>query len=443
MGNTSRRDFLRYLAASGTLLPALSSFVGQRALAQTNPGKVKRVIFFYWPNGRVNEYWQPQQRSGPIAHAHTNDLSFSLSPLKSQHHNVVVCKNIRTVGVPAGGPLESSQNFLAAMSSPTLETATIDHILAGHLGSADVVNLGVRTGNYQDYVISKKEHRQRILPINDPAQFANFAFGPLKERDPRREEIINTVLQDINQLKGLEISQVPKDKIDEYESSLEKITEKLTLEINGCGIHRTQVTDPYKDEGTMAGNYEHWQHIPKVVTAQIDNAVAALACGYSNVATLQMSKAGENVALMNMSFDSCWKHIVAANEMIGGSDISHTRWWNDHDNYVASHNSNYSHAGQTRWYVEQFTYLVSQLERFNMLDDTLAVMISHTGDGNEMGQMNGGVIVAGGAATGINPGRVVDCKNVIGTDQLFVDIGATMGFNLIGTNGWQQGGAII
>ncbi len=450
MRTASRRDFLltsirqslRYSAASGLLLPALNTLLSQKVYAQQAP--IKRVVFFYWPNGHVKEYWQPENGEGPISN--DRELNFILSPLQTLHDKIVVCKNIYMSGVPNGGPQESSQNFFAAMRSPGDLDPTIDHALAIALQPntpTDVLNLGVRTSYDSRYMISKRvqqESDHRNIPVNDPKTIADNLFGPISSVDPAREQILETVLHDIEHLKSIDVNANVKNKIDEYENSLATIQNQLEMEINGCGIKRTQITDPYLN-GETAPDYAHWQHIPKVVKAQIDNAVTALACGVTNIATLQMMKAGVNHSLANMSFDGCWEHIEAARELFGATEVR--RWWNEHDNYVSSHNLAYSNVGQNRWFVEQFAYLVNELKRNQLLGDTLAVMISNCGDGNENGPMNGGVVVAGGTGGGLQTGRIIDCNNTKTTEQLFMDIGTLMGVNLSGVNGWESGGLLV
>lgn len=441
----TRRDFLRYTAAAGTLIPMANMFLGHRAYAQ---GSIKRVIFFYYPNGMVKEQWQPNQGNGTISNG--SSLSFSLDPLKNHHDKVIVCKNIRLAGIPTGGHVEPAQNILATKGGLGNDEATVDQVLGNRLtpnGRVKVANVGVRTGRDGQYMVSKPYgvgNTERPVPNNDPKAASDYLFANLNNDNNTggsqlRQDVLDAVLADINQLKGLNLQGVSADKVEENERALQQVQNSIEQVIGNCNLEmsRTQVTDPWSNEGSTADNYGHWQHIPAVAHAQIENAVGALACGVSNVATVQMMRGDENVSLANYSFDGCWNHIEEAYRVMGGTPV--TRWYNEHSSHTASHQVFPSHAGQARWYVEQFAHLLDRLENYGILNDTLAVMISEVGDGNDHGDMNGGVIVGGGG-NALNLGRVVDCNNSLWTSQLFSDIGSLVGQDLSGLYG---GGGVI
>ncbi len=445
---TTRRDFLRYSAAAGSLIPLANMFLGHRAYAQ---GSIKRVIFFYYPNGMVKEQWHPGQGNGSISNG--SSLSFSLDPLKNHHDKVIVCKNMRLDAIPAGGHVDSAQAIMAGKGGVGYNEATVDHILANQISPANqrvkVANVGVRTGRDGQIMVSKPygvDSGQRPIPTNDPKAAADYLFANLNDDNSNnnnnalREQVLDAVLADINQLKSLSLEGVPQDKVEANEQALQQIQAGIEQTLGNCSLVKTTVTDPWANEGSTADNYGHWQHIPAVTRAQIDNAVGSLACGVSKVATVQMMRGDENVSLANYSFDGCWQHIEEAYRHMGGTPI--TRWYNEHSSHTASHQVFPSHAGQARWYVEQFAYLLDQLESYNILDDTVAVMLSEVGDGNDHGGYNSGVIVGGGG-NALQLGRVLDCNNNISNTQLYVDLGTLLGVNVSGHNGWGGGGAII
>lgn len=436
------------------LLPLANQLLGHRAFAQ---GTVKRVIFFYYPNGNVSNQWQPSAGSGSISNG--SPLSFSLAPLQNHHDKIICLKNMYLTGIPSGGHDEAAQNILSGKAGLGDNEATVDHILAEVVNS-EAVTLGVRTGQAGNHMVSKARgfgNGSRPIPNNDPKDAADKLFVGLGESNNSgdnalREQMLDTVLADIADLKSLSLQGMAKTKVEKHEQALERIKSQIEQTLGDCNLVKTTVTDPYKN-GAQAGNYEHWKMIPNIARAQIDNAVGALACGVSKVATVQMMCGGENVSLANYCFDECWGEIEAAYSVMGGS--APQRWYNEHSSHTASHAVFPSHAGQCRWYVSQFAYLLDKLSEHQILDDTIAVMLSEVGDGNIHGPFGGGVIVAGGTGGALSTGRIIDCQarteikdngfqnHFKTTQQLFVDLGALLGGNVQGQNGWGSGGVIV
>lgn len=443
MNTSTRRDFLRHVAGAGLLLSTINPLLGHRAFAQ---GRAKRVVFFYYPNGMVSSLWQPSMSNGSISNG--NELSFCLNPLRNHHDKVIVCKNMFLTGTPEGGHDEAAQNILGGKWGLSDGEATADYILSEVAGNTQisVANLGVRTGNQSNIMISKRRNENtgsRSIPNNDPKSSADYLFQNLNNNNggssALREQVLETALTDIEHLKTLSLSGSSQVKVEENEQALLNIQSRIEQTIGDCNLTKTDVTDPYKD-GATGADFAHWRHIPNVVKAQIENAAGALACGVTNVATLQLFKGNENPSLANYCFDECWGHIVEAYNQVGSQPRE--RWWNEHSSHTASHQETYSHAGQSRWYVEMYAYLLDRLQHYGILEDTIAVMLSEVGDGNIHGPKNGGVIV-GGATNVLQTGRVVDCNHTRSTTELFVDLGTALGADVRGQNGWGGGGIII
>lgn len=448
MNKSNRRDFIKHVARAGMLVPFAGHLMGRSAFAA---GLAKRVVFLYYPNGYPviggTNTWQPNQGSGSIKGT-SSALSFCLDPIKQWHDNVVVCKNMYVTGSPAGGHDEASQNCMMGKSGADDSEATVDHVLASKLG-CDVAMLGVRTGTAADHMVSKPygaSNKSRPIPQNDPKSAADFLFSNLSSDDSNntdatlRTAMLDTIMTDLDALQNLNLKGMAQTKADKHVAAVERLKSQVNQTIGSCDLVKTTVTDPYKD-GATAADYEHWRVIDNIAKAQIDNVVGALACNVTKVATLQMMRGGENPNLANYCFDACWNHIQeASNSGLGGVD---QRWWNEHSSHTASHKPGTSHAGQARWYVELFAYMLEQLKAKGILDDTLVVMMSEVGDGNLHGPTHGGVLVGGGAGGGLEMGRIVDCANGKSTQQLFVDLGSLTGSNLQGTNGWGSGGILI
>ncbi|MFY0664475.1 MAG: DUF1552 domain-containing protein [Natronospirillum sp.] len=449
--NRSRRRFLTGLAQTGLLLPFAGQLIAQKAFASSAP--VQRVLFMYFPNGVVPDTWRPAS-SGPIS---TNDeLSFGLGPLRDWHNQIIVLRNMfLDIGGNGGAHYEPIRGIMTGNHQIGAGGASIDHLLAEQLG-CEAYTLGVRTGSDAGAMISKPRNfstTQRPIPNNDPADAAQklmFQINPSGgEVSDLKRRMYEAILQDFDSLANASLEATRRNKVDMHESALLRLRDQTAVQVGDCSFAPTQVSDPYLGGG---GDVQERNNlIPAIARAQINNALGALSCGLTRVATLQLFKGDENTGLANYSFDECWDMVqLASARGINGGHVTQ-RWWNEHASHTASHNELGSHSAQVRWYHSLLAYTLEQLQTKGILDDTLVVLFSEVGDGAQHGQAAGAVTLAGGASGAVQMGRVIHCGNgqnqnnhrIHGTRGLFGDIAQLMGVHNLASEGWSEGGVIL
>lgn len=437
----SRRKFLMGLAKTGMLLPFAGQLLGQSVFAA---GTAQRVLFMYYPNGAPPDTWNPVQTSGTINT--TNELSFGLGPLKAWHNKMIVLRNVTIDGSAGGSHKEETRGLLTGNSTISAGSASIDHLIAQRLGTQGVLSLGVRTGRDSSMMVSKPfnvDTLQRPIPNNNPYDVANKLSSRIggSSVSSLQTSIFTTVLTDFDDLASATLESASKTKVDQHAAALRRLKDQAGSQVGECGfVIPPALLAADNTDGTTTLNESEFQRFPDLARAQVDNIVGAFGCGLHKVATLQLAKGDENTGQANYAFDECW----AMNQLLTGYGTPPTRWYNEHSSHSASHKptSTPIHA-QVRWYHSLLAYTLQQLSAKGLLDDTLVVLCSETGDGAVHNKFAGAMTVAGGAGGSLQMGRVISCGDgqgrTFGTQNLFGDIARLMGVTGLQEPYWTGG----
>ncbi|MBK8259184.1 MAG: DUF1552 domain-containing protein [Polyangiaceae bacterium] len=372
MPSISRR---KWLAGAGASLVAASflKFLTGESRADS-PTVAKRLVVVFTPNGTVHKHWRPTGSETNFTFAPGSILE----PLAAHKSKLLVCDGIdyKSVDNHEGG----MANMLTGGGGVSSSSGgmSVDQFVASKLGQStkfSSLEFGVQTSAWGGNVQTRMSYLAPGVyapPDDSPASVYKRMFGDLST-DPadvdkllaRKKAVIDLVNGEIKDLQK-RVGKAEKDKLEAHLAALQKVESSLgavsspTCEAPGSVFE----LDPYNN-----------QNFPAVGKAQMDLLVLALACGMTNVASLQ------------------WNHTVgpAVFSWVGVTEGHHSLSHMDDSNVQGVADF----VKTERWYAEQFAYLLSSLAAVpdpaggTLLDSTLVVWCKELGDG-----------------------RLHDCKNV-------------------------------
>jgi hypothetical protein len=285
----------------------------------------------------------------------------------------------RTVelGVQSGDPTSVNRNIYAGENSPihpeTNPRAAFDRLFANVVPSDE----------------------QSDEPMEDPAVTAARA---------EQQMIVDLLQDDLDRLRQ-RVGTQEYQKIDAHLEGLLALEQRLnTTVVNTTPTVGCTIPDRPPDGGGWGDDFQ--AEIPNM----IDVVTHALACDVTRVASLQISH--------------------------GFSNITHTWLGHDTAHHTMSHDETDRRAeleAIDTWYAEHFNYLLDKLDSVDegdgtLLDNTLVVW------GRELGTTahrmeNVPLVLAGGGAFGVNPGRFLDYSEEAHA-KLLVSIAQKMGLDI-------------
>ena len=422
-----------FASAAGLLLPF------QKSWAST--AQPKRVIIFYFPDGvpGITEDGGPS-----LWHATGSEYDFALS----EQLSALTPFRDRCLFMN-GITMDPQQNALRhhPIGAARLLTATpqanhisIDQLLARSIGAEDpwpLIYLGVQT---RSAIPKVAQHLSYPLPKisvpsqDDPAQamcdlFLRSSTAQSCRGNPQSDakalDIAMTELLEIKQrLSGSEAQ-----KIDFHLESLHELRKRTDLLPQRLETY-PQCSDPQIVlPDTSYGGLNLSYMFPELLKSQIDIMVLAMECNISHVGLLQCS---------HHTSDLMMNQFVGSEMYEPGADLS---------SHNASHygspadqsNMHYVRFYQQRmWYMQQFVYLLDQLDSRpegdgTMLDHSMVLLCSEISDGNTHSLDNMPFLLAGGAYDG---GRLLSFERAPHGRLLFqiaqkmgADISSFAGYN--------------
>jgi hypothetical protein len=427
----SRRD-LGKLAGTGFLAAALRAFK-----AEANTGTIpKRIVFFFTPHGTVWDRWRPQ--GTPTVTNFT--LPYILQPLQPFQQKLVLLDGI---GLPADGPGAPHTRGPAVLftGSPLANDGTfqrsdcsggcsfgwntyhsVDQEIASRLsGSTPYRSLEfgvVSGGGFPGAYTSYSAPAQPNPPQQDPyvafqTLFAN-QVGSAQQQDrklARRLNVLGAINGDLASLKT-KVSQADNMRLQAHVDSLAQVQHALQTSSAMCALP----TQPQH----LASSDPTWR--PWAIDRHIELLASSLACGLSQVATLQF-RPGENDGGAQGIYD--WL----------GQTTEH---------HLATHDTGADAQNQIadiyNWYAQRFAYLLQKLDSFpeasgTLLDHTLVVWGSEIGDGATHDITNVPFVIAGGGLEGVTGGRYLKFPSGTMNQRLLVSLCHYMGFTDVQTFG--------
>lgn len=405
--SVSRR---RFLAGAGATLVAgsfLRFFLGE---SRADAGKTaKRLVVFFTPNGTVHKHWRPQGSGANFTFA----AGSILEPLNKHKSRLLICDGIdyKAVDNHEGGMANMLTGGGGAASSSG--GMSVDQLVASKVGGAtkfSSLEFGVQTSAWGGNVQTRMSYLGPGVyapPDDSPKSVYKRMFGDISG-DPaevdkllaRKKKILDLVGGEIKEIEK-RVGKAEKEKLEAHAAAIEKVEIGLT---GGAGPTCDAPGAPIDLDPYDNGNF------PAIGKAQMDLLVLSLACGMTNVASIQ------------------WNHTVgpAVFSWLGLSEGHHSLSHMDDGNVQGV--ADFVKA--ERWYSEQFVYLLDSLaaapdpEGGSLLDSTLVVWCKELGDGRLHDCKSVPWVLAGGQYFGM--GRYVDFGGAA-HQQLLVSICQAMG----------------
>jgi hypothetical protein len=388
MHRISRREL--NLGLGTALLAGLVFGGGSTRVARAAPQTVaKRLVVFFSPNGTIHPFWRPQGADASF----TFPAGSILEPLAPIQQDVVVCNGINFVGFNNHAP--GMRGMLTANGGASGNTGgmSVDQFIASKLG-VKPLGFGVESGMWganDQTRMSYSNPSTYVDPEDDPVQmystlFAGANLSPTQAAGlvARRKSVLDALTGDIAELRA-RVGAADQAKLDQHLTAL-RATEQGLSSAGGC----TAPAAPAPVDKWANPNF------PAIGKAQMDLLVTALACGMTQVASIQWAFTVSPHVLT-------WAGVSQGHHDLSHSDDSNTAGVAD---FVKAE----------RWYASQFTYLVQQLKALpepgggagTMLDNTLVVWVKELGDSRLHDGNSVPFVLAGRAGGFLKTGRYLD-----------------------------------
>ncbi|TNE86842.1 MAG: DUF1552 domain-containing protein [Deltaproteobacteria bacterium] len=398
-----RRDLLR-LCGFGAAGLLASPFT--RLLEPAHAGSLggaRRLLVFFTPNGTVHRHWRPE-----------SGMQFApgsiLEPLADHADDLLVLETDFVTG-------NNHEGGMAAMLTGG-GGDSIDQVVADAIGGQSrfrSLELGALTSAWGGSSQTRMCYRGGgfVTPNDDPVNAWNRLFGDLGNTAllDRRRSVLDLAMADLTKLRG-RLGAEEAARLDLHTEALREVERGLA----GGGT----CEDP-GDLGTIRATDN--DAFPDIVKAQIDVAVQALACGMTQVASVQLSHTVGPVVFS-------W---------LGESEGHHSLSHIDDGNPTGIA----SFVNCERWFAAQFAYLLDRLKALPdpetgapLLDDTTVLWAQELGDGRMHECVNVPWVIAGGGGY-FQTGRHLDLDET--HDAVLVAVANSLGLPLtrfgVGTSG--------
>lgn len=410
-----RRQVLAGLGAMAVASPFVLNSMARAAA----PGKSKRLVVFFTPNGTIPSKLGTSG-AGTNFELATGSIMEPLNPLKSQ---LTILRGLEFKNATNHeGGMRAMLTGNGTASSPS-RGMSVDQYVASQLGSQTRFNsleFGVQTSAWGANVQTRMSYAspdQYAAPDDDPASVYRRLFGDttggemaVDRRLARRMSILDVSRDELKQLQT-KLGASERQKLEQHLESIRVVEKRL-------GGSASMATGGTCDKPTpvMALSTQDNDSFPAIGKVQMDLLVTALACGHTNIASIQWSHTVANTVFS-------WLNVAD-----GHHDLSH------YDNSNAARVEAFVKA--ERWYAEQFVYLLNELEKRpepqgegSLLDNTLVVWAQELGDGRNHVCTDVPWVLAGGAGGALKRGQLIDAKGA-SHQQVLVAICQMMGLDM-------------
>jgi Protein of unknown function (DUF1552) len=370
-----RRDALRAGAATLFVAPFLQILAGSARAAQT--GAAQRLLVVHTPNGTIPAHWTP---AGSGA-SYSFPAGSILEPLAGLEPELLV---LAGMDFKVGDNHEGGMINMLTAGGPD----SIDQVVADVIGTTSrfkSLELSALTSAWGGTTQTRMAYRL--------ADDTNLTGRRLSVLDRSRAE-----LAQLHSRLGAE----ERARLDAHLTALDALERSLT----GVGSCDQPVAP---NVSTPQDN----DQFPAVVKAQLDLAVQALACGATNVVSVQLSHTVSPVVFT-------W---------LGESDTHHGLSHSDDANVAGVD----SFVACERWYAEQFRALVDGLLAMPdpvtgapLLDSTVVLWAKELGDSRMHVCQSVPWVLAGSGNGFFDPGRLVNLAGIT-HDQVLTSIANAFG----------------
>ena len=393
----SRRRFLMQLAAAGTLLPLSSSGFAQFLLQGQRQAPRLKVVFFITPDGlAVDSYkgvysdglWFPRAVSDDIADFELNVVSQELAAYRDQS------LYLQGMIVASGQGGHAGWNYV--LRDREGKSSSIDKILGDAMPGTQPIHRSLFAGPHagiddNPWYVSWEGDKIRA-PQQNPVRLYESVFGAtsreVRDRQTRNAHVFDPIRADIAELRG-RVAGAQREKLVTHLDALEQVAKDLEGAI-------PSVCEPLllEDHPISSAQFRN-----EVQAGHHKVVAAALGCGVTRVATVQVGRSAESLNILDVSA-STNPHDCA--HRYAGEEV-----W----------------RGSRQWYTRQVKLFMDELARYSdpdvpgdrLLDHTLVVFTSEMADGAPEHMMNMPMVLMGGASgllrNGSGNGRYFSIKS--------------------------------
>lgn len=379
----SRRGFLAGLGLTAVAAPFVRMVTDVPRARAAAGATAKRLVVVFTPNGTIPARWRPTGSGATFSFP----AGSILEPLAAQRERLIVIDGLEFVGAT------NHEGGMAAMLTGSGDAASasrgmsVDQYVAAAIGGATrlrSLELGVETSAWGGSVQTRMSYSgagQYAPPDDSPRSvyarlYGDAAPGGADATLARRQSVLDAIKGDLGELRT-RLGTEEAHKLDQHLTSLRELERGLGG--GTCSGGMTVPDVPIHDNASF----------PIIGKAQMDLLVAALACGATNVASLQ------------------WAHTVSPHVLTwaGVADAHHALSHMDDGNAAGVA----AFVAAERWFASQFGYLVDKLAATpdpvggTLLDSTLVVWAKEMGDSRAHVCTDVPFVLAGGGA--FTPGR--------------------------------------
>jgi len=428
-GPLSRRQLL--VGALGTALLHPLGGLLRTAAASGPSGLCKRIIFFYFPDG-VPEPGGSGGKWFPQGSGSSFTLPENLQPLGARRNELLFVRGLTMGPADAGSHPGGAKKLLTAVDGGGGES--IDRWLARNVGGAAPFKhlylgaMAAQNNASGDKFISYVGPGTTVAPEDDPRAalsrlFASTTPGPGAVTGPTPEDtsVLDAAFADLEALRQ-RAGTVERAKLDLHLEALRDVEKR----VQALGLSAAPACQPggLDTSGlTTPGLYDP-ANFPRILRAQVDIMVQAMACGLTHVGVLQCSQHTSELIMSRFQGTPLYKPTF------------------DMRSHQASH---YGHPGDSKfqdftaqrtWFMSQVAYLLDQLAARpegpgTMLDNSLVVVCSEVSDGNTHSHDNMPFLLCGRGGGAVRTGGLLDGAGRH-HGQLWTSVATAMGASITG-----------
>ncbi len=413
-----RRDLLRGGAAAMLAMPFLK-LLERRAHADFTPDRARRLIIYYYPDGVPGA----SSNGDPSAWHPTGDgtnfqLTEVMASLEQFRNQCVFFRGLSMGPTDVGSHPGGAKKLLTAVDGGN--GISIDRYLATTVGSGDPYTslllgaMSQQNGASGDKMISYVSPGVTVAPDDDPLDAFSRVFGGSGTTtgggggggtDPaaaRKLSVLDRAKADLDTLRG-KLGDTEKSKLDLHLESIREVEQRIQG-LGGGGGGTATCDEPSIDAAGLSGSalYEA-ENFPRILRAQMDLMVQAMACGMTRVGVIQAS-AHTSELIMSRFMDT---PMYDPGFDMRSHQASH--YGAAHD---LAHREYLAYKQQSTWWMDQLAYLLGELAARpegdgTMLDYSLVLCCTEVCDGNIHGHDDMPFILAGGGGGKIRTGRLL------------------------------------
>ncbi len=387
----SRRNFLKSVGAGAALLPLTEADWAEAGCLTTGP---KRLLIVAWPNGVSTA-----NGGRPYVTGYGSNYSFaktSAAPLDPYKSDLLVMDGFEITAArrsKRAGSHECRPYLLTGRFNPEAgdfkdyaSGISVDQFVAdglkakGAMTARHSLTLGALKRGHD--LVWREGMKRPVPPNNKPFSVFEDLFGKgipkpgaaegdVLQRWAARKSFLDTVRGQLKRYTAT-LGKPDREKIEAHVESLRFMEDEMGAKPVAGAAPETGKCDLVQRPATMFDEASS-DNFPKILRAQMDNAIMAFASDTTRVATIQCSDSTAEQVIFS------WLGLPRTGRT--GSGVG-----DDNGHHAISHRGGADKDKVDRWYYEQFAYLIGRLKSIKegdrtILDNTAVVFVNDAGNG--------------------------------------------------------------